>query len=138
MRLIPGARETIEDHAICTIALADPLDNHTDHHLIRHQLAPIHVRFRQHTQLCATPQSRAKQITASYMDESDMFFEYLCLRALTGARRTKQNNIHAKLSPLVVEQPGHAAGFQSPQCSPTAQNKDLSIICSMIAAPSVA
>ena len=33
-----------------------------------------------------------------------MFFEYLCLRALSRARRAKQNDIH-QLSPLVVEQP---------------------------------
>jgi hypothetical protein len=43
-----------------------------------------------------------------------MFFEYLCLRALTGTRRTKQNDIHAKLFPLVVEQPGHIIGFRLP------------------------
>jgi hypothetical protein len=44
-----------------------------------------------------------------------MVFEYLRLRALTGTRRAKQNDIHAKLSPLVVEQPGHAARFRLPR-----------------------
>ena len=54
-----------------------------------------------------------------------MFFEYLRLRPLTSTRRTKQNDIHAKLSPLIVEQPGHAAGFRSPPMIAEGTDEDL-------------
>ena len=88
------AREAIQDEPRLCVRLPDARLQHVDQQAIRDQLTRFHQHLGLLTRLAAGRDFGPQHVTGGDLRHAMSLFEPFGLRALTGARRSQQNDIH--------------------------------------------
>src|SRR5262249_39208407 len=91
------AREAVEDEAVGRLLLLEPLGDDADDHLVRHQVAAIHVLLCLLADLRALLDRGAQDVAGGVVGQPEVLLQPLALGSLAAAGRPQGDQI----------QPGH-------------------------------
>ena len=93
-RLSGRAREAVKDEALLGVRILQTLGHQADDDVVRHKIAGIHVGLRLLAQLGARLHRRAQHVARRNVRRPELLHQLGGLRALAGARRSQQHDIH--------------------------------------------
>jgi len=94
LRLIPRAREPVQDEAGLRVLLLEPLPHHLDHEVVGHELPRADVALRLLSELRLLRDLAAEDVARRDVRHPVVLREADGLRALPGARRSEQDELH--------------------------------------------
>ena len=97
--LLLVAWEAVEQEAVARVALAEPLGDHADDHVVGHELACVHVALRLLAQLGSLGDLAAEDVTGRDVGEPESSRRRSACFALPGARRTEQDQVELGQDP---------------------------------------
>ena len=93
--LFGGAREAVEQAAELRVFAVEPIEQHRDRQLVRHQLAALHIALRFHPQLRLVADVFAEHVAGGEVEQSGALGEVDGLGAFARAGRTEQDDVGA-------------------------------------------
>ncbi len=91
-RLDRVPREAVQEDAARRVRLGQPLEEHVDRDLVRHQLAAIHVPLGNHAEGRLVADCRPEQVARGDVGEAKPLGQDRRLSALARARRSEQDD----------------------------------------------
>ena len=92
-------REAVEQKAVFGLVGVDALHDHTADHLVRHELAFVHVPLRLLAELRAVLDRLAQDVASRVIGQVEVLDEPLGLRSLAGPGRAEQDEIELPHEP---------------------------------------
>jgi hypothetical protein len=109
-RLGTIAREAVEDHAGRRIGLVEPLEEHLDRDVVRHELAALHVAPGRQADRRAVTDRGPEEISGGHVRHAEVRRQDRRLGPLAGARSTQQDDdLHARIVAAASAPDGLAA-----------------------------
>src|SRR5581483_2799150 len=102
--LLQRAGEAIEQATASGVGLLQPVDDHADCDLVRHQLTGLVVRPGLFAQLRAVADVLAEELAGGYMGQAGLPDDSLRLGAFTGAGQTEQDNVQRECSLCLTDE----------------------------------
>ena len=93
-----GAGHPVQNEAVDTVGLLQPLTDDADDHVIRDQLAGVHIGLGQQPGLGAFLNGGAQDIAGGDRRDAQLGTEDLSLGAFPGSGGTQKDQFHAHLS----------------------------------------
>ena len=88
-----GPREAVEDEPVGGFRRGDPLGDHSDDHLIRNEVAPVHVLLRLESDRSPLPNGGPEDVAGRVVGEFEVLLQALALGPLAGTRGAEQDEV---------------------------------------------